>query len=153
MFGASLSGPWRSDLRRHRDRCGIACVSAVRSAESLGGQYSVDAFLFQHDDEEFCWLRRARIASDRVHIVRALVESLSGRKSDLLAASNLFDDRPFQHVDEGIRIVPMDVLHSSGRIVDGKHHHLVAGDVCEILLHDGDHDRLRWCGLRIRREL
>ena len=84
MFGASLFGLWRSDLPHHRDRCGIACISAVRSAELLGGQHSVDAFLLQHDDEEFCRFRRARVAPDRVHIVRALVESLPRSESDLL---------------------------------------------------------------------
>jgi hypothetical protein len=47
-----------------------------------------------------------------------------------------FDDGPFQHVDEGIRIVPMDVLHSAGRILDGEHHHLLSGYVSEVLLHE-----------------
>ena len=72
---------------------------------------------------------------------------------DLLAASNLFDDRPFEHVDEGIRVVTMDMLHSSGRIFDGEHHHLLSGRVNEILLHDGDYDWLRRFGERSGCEL
>jgi hypothetical protein len=43
----------------------------------------------------------------------------------------------------------MGVLDSSGRILDGEHHHLLPGHVSEILLHDGDHNGLR-CGLRER---
>jgi hypothetical protein len=78
-----------------------------------------------------------------VHIVRAFVECLSWGQSDLLAAPDLLDDRPFQHVDESVRIVPMDVLHSSGRIFDGEHHHLPSRQVSEILLHDRDHN---WLG-------
>jgi hypothetical protein len=39
------------------------------------------------------------------------------RQSNLLAALDPFDYRPFQHIDEGVRIVPMDVLHRSGRIL------------------------------------
>jgi hypothetical protein len=59
----------------------------------------------------------------------------------------LHDDRPFQHVDKGVRIVSMDGIHSSGRIVDDDHQHLLSGHVSEILLHEGDHNGLR-CGAR-----
>jgi Cupin domain len=40
-------------------------------------------------------------------------------------------------------IVPMDVLYSSGRILDGEHQHLPSWHVSEILLHDGGHNWLR----------
>jgi hypothetical protein len=43
----------------------------------------------------------------------------------------------------------MDVLHCSGRILDGERQHLLSGHVSEILLHEGDHNWLR-CGLRAR---
>jgi len=56
---------------------------------------------------------------NRVHIVRAFVESLSWRQGDLLATPDLLNDRPFHHVDEGVRVVPMDDSNSSGRILDG----------------------------------
>ncbi len=64
-------------------------------------------------------------------------------QGDRLAAPDPFDDRPFQHVDEGVGVVPMDVLHSSGRILDAEHQHLPSGYVSEILLHDGGHNRPR----------
>jgi hypothetical protein len=115
----------------------------------FGGQHRVDALLLHHDDQEPCWLRRARVAPSGVHIVRAFVESLSWRQGNLLAAPDLLDDRSFQHVDEGVRIVPMNVLHSSRRIFDGEHQHLLSRYVSEILLHDGDHNWLG-CGLRER---
>ena len=55
-----------------------------------------------------------------MHIVGAFVESLSWRQGDLLAASDLLDDRSFQHVEESVRIVPMDMLQkTTGRILDG----------------------------------
>jgi hypothetical protein len=43
----------------------------------------------------------------------------------------------------------MNVLYSSGRILDGEHQHLLSRHVSEILLHDGDHNWLRR-GLRER---
>jgi hypothetical protein len=49
--------------------------------------------------------------------------------------------------------VPMDVLHCSGRILDGEHQHLSSGHVSESRLHDGDHNRLRWFGVHSRCEL
>src|SRR5215471_20658106 len=116
---------------------------AREADELLGGQHRVDALLLHQDHDELCWLRRARVAPDRVYIVRALVECLSWRQGDLLPAPDPFDDRPFQHIDKGVCIVPMDVLHSSRRILDGQHQHLPSGHVSEILLHDGDHNWLR----------
>jgi len=83
----------------------------------------------------------------------ALHPTVSWRQGDLFAAPYPFDDRPFQHVDEGICIVPMVVLHSSGRILHGEHQHLSSGYVDEILLHDGDHNWLRWFGVHSRCEL
>src|SRR5580704_11267853 len=87
----------------------------VSAGELLGGQHRVDALLLHHDHDELCWLCRARVAPDRVHIVGAFVESLSWRQSDLLAAADLLYDRSFQHVKESVCIVPMDMLQSSGR--------------------------------------
>src|SRR6516164_9747015 len=84
------------------------------NSDLLGGQHGVDTLLLHQDHDELCWLRRARVAPDNVHVVWAFVESLSRRQGDLLAATDLLDNRPFQHVEEGVRIVPMDVLHSAG---------------------------------------
>src|SRR5262249_18058864 len=95
------------------------------------------------DHDELCWLRSARVAPDDVHVVGAFVESLSWRQGDLLAAPDPFDDRPFEHIDEGVRIVPMDVLHSSSRILDGENQHLPSSHLSEIGLHDGGHNWLR----------
>jgi hypothetical protein len=43
----------------------------------------------------------------------------------------------------------MDVLHSSGRILDRDHQHLLSRHVSEILLHQRDHNWLR--GFSVRR--
>lgn len=80
---------------------------------------------------------------DRVHVVKAFVESLSWCQGDLLAAPDALDDRPFQHVDKGVCIAPMNMLHNSGWILDGGHHHLLSRHVSEIPLHDGDDN---WLG-------
>jgi hypothetical protein len=75
---------------------GYARKGPTREAhELLGGQHRVDAFLFHHDHHKPCRLRRACVPPDRVHIVRAFVESLSWRQGDLLAAPYLLDVRPF----------------------------------------------------------
>src|SRR6516164_1103373 len=116
---------------------------ARETPELLCGQHRVDALLLHQDHDELCWIRRARVAPDRVHVVGAFVETLSWRQGYLLAAPDPFDDRPFQHIDEGVRIVTMDVLDSSGRILDGEHQHLPSGHVSKILLHDGGHNWLR----------
>src|SRR4029077_4146210 len=115
----------------------------ARSAIPLfGGQDRVHTLFLQQDHEEFCWLRHARIAPDRMHIVRAFVECLSRRQGDLLATPDPLDDRPFEHVDKGVRIVTMYVFHSSGWIVDGDHQNLFSGQIREILLHEWRYDGL-----------
>ena len=77
--------------------------SARETQDLLNGQHGIDALLLHHDHDEPCWLRRARVSPDRVHIIRALVESLSRGQGDLLAAADLLDDGSFQHVDQGVR--------------------------------------------------
>lgn len=66
----------------------------------LCGQHRVDALLLQQDYDELRRLRRARVAPDRVNIVRTFVKSLPWRQGNLLAAPDLLDDRSFQHVDD-----------------------------------------------------
>src|SRR6516162_979540 len=91
--------------------------------ELLGRQYRGDALLLQQDHDEPRRLRGAHVAPNCVHIAGALIKSLPRRERDLLAAPDLLDDRPLQHVDESMRIMTMDVFHGSGGILDGDHHH------------------------------
>src|SRR5882757_5301803 len=115
-----------------------------RSASALfGGQDRVHTFFLQQDHDELCWLRHARVAPDRVHIAGTLVEGLSWHQGDLLATPDPLDDRPFQHVDEGVRIMSMDVFHGSGGIDDADHQHLLSGQIGEVLQHDWGYNGLR----------
>src|SRR6516164_8095329 len=61
-------------------------------AHLLSRQHRIDALLLHQDHDELCRLRRARVASDRVDVVRPFVESLSRREGDLLAAPDPLDD-------------------------------------------------------------
>jgi microsomal dipeptidase-like Zn-dependent dipeptidase len=132
--------------------------SALRRAEGktklLGRQHCIDTLLLQQDHHELRWLRHARIAPDRVYIAGALVECLSWRQGDFLAAPDPLDDRPFQHVEDGMRIVPMNVFYRSWRIDDGDHQHLLSGQIGEIFEHDRGYNGLRrLCGVRRLRDL
>src|SRR5262249_20838222 len=116
VSASSAAGPVIRHALRKSELASCSAILTVsvrrRCAERplLGGQHCVDALLLHQDHDELCWLRRARVAPDRVHVVWAFVESLSWCQRDLLAALDPFDDRPFQHIDEGVCIVPMDVL-------------------------------------------
>src|SRR6516162_10411799 len=88
--------------------------ASQRHCELYGRQYRRHALLLEQDHDELRRLRRTHVAPDCVHIARAFIKSLPRRERDLLAAPDLLDDRPFQHVDEGMRIVTMDVFHGSG---------------------------------------
>ena len=65
--------------------------------------------------------------------VGAFVESLSWRQGDLLATPDPLDDQRFQQVEQGVRIVSMDMFHSSGGIVDCYRQHLSPGHIGGIL--------------------
>ena len=85
-------------------------------------------------------------------MVRAFVEKcLSWRQGDLFAAPDLLDDRPFQHVDEGVRVVPIGPDSTApGGYSTVSIDISFPGTWAEILLHDGDHNWLRWSGVRSR---
>src|SRR5262249_44059746 len=104
--------------RRSPASCVADAIYATPARLLFGRQYRVNALLLHQDHDELCRLRLARVAADGVDIARAFVEGLSWFQGDLLGALDPLDDRPFQHVDEGVRIVSMNVLYSSGRILD-----------------------------------
>jgi hypothetical protein len=78
-----------------------------------------------------------------VHIARSFIKGLPRRQCDLLATPDPFDDRAFQHIDEGVCIVPMNVLHGSRRIDDRDHQHLSSGQVRQVLEHEWGYNRFR----------
>jgi peptidoglycan/xylan/chitin deacetylase (PgdA/CDA1 family) len=102
-------------------------ASLRETTELLGGQHHVDSLLLQKDHDELRWLRRTRIATDRVHIVGPFIESLPWHEGDLLAAPHLHDNRTLQDVDECVCVVTMDGVHRPRRIIDGDHQHLLPG--------------------------
>src|SRR6516162_10796294 len=120
-----------------------------RTSELLGGQHHVDSLLLQKDHDELRWLRRTRIATDRVHIVGSFIESLPWHESDFPTAPHLHDNRALQDVDECVCIVTMNGVHRPGRIIDGDHQHLLPGYIGYLLQHEWGHNS----GLRGAREL
>src|SRR5262245_7649515 len=96
-----MQPPRRSDT--HHLHC-----DGRRTSELLGGQHHVRSLLLQKDHDEFRWLRRTRIATDRVHIVGSFIESLPWHERDFLTTPQLHDNRALQDVDECVCIVTMD---------------------------------------------
>jgi hypothetical protein len=76
-----------------------------------------------------------------VNVIGPLVERLSRRQRDFLAAFDLHDDRSLQHVDHCVRIVPVDRVDGARRIFHCDHQQFLAGVIRQGLrqqrLYDG----------------
>ena len=81
-------------------------------------------------------LGAARVSAHDVDVVGPFIEGLARCQGDFLAALDLHDDRPFQHVDEGVRIVTMNRVDRARRILDGDHLDFLAGVLRQRLRHE-----------------
>src|SRR4029079_16585175 len=64
--------------------------------------------VLQQDHHELGWLRVARVASDRVDVLRPLVERLTVGERNGLATLHTHYDGAFEHVDERVSVVLVD---------------------------------------------
>src|SRR5262245_63786732 len=85
--------------------------------------------VFNEYDEKLRRLRLAGVATDNVNIIGTFIERLTSVKSDWLRPLDLHDDSAFQHVNECMRVMPMNWVYSAGRILDNQHRALFSGNV------------------------
>jgi hypothetical protein len=79
-----------------------------------------------------------------MNIIGTFIKGLACRERDFFAAFHLHHNGSFQHVNECMRIVPMNRIRSAGRIYDSDHHTFLAGKIRQILRYD-------WCDLSLLR--
>src|SRR5438874_11517730 len=76
----------------------------------LGRKHCRNTLVFHQKHDELRRFTVARAAADDVNVIWAFIESFAGFDRDGLRASQLHHDRTLEHVDEGVRIQPMDFV-------------------------------------------
>src|SRR5262249_2042964 len=104
-----------------------------------------NTLFFHQEHDELCRFAVARIAADDVNVIRTFIERFAGFERDGLGASQLHHDGTLEHVDEGVRIVPVDYVSAARRVGDQKHETFFSGNVREGFGHDFLHVG-RWSG-------
>src|SRR5262249_42459246 len=94
--------------------------------------------------EELSRFRGACVAANYMNIIGTFIKALAWRERDFFAAFHLHHNGAFQHVNECMRIVPMNRIRRAGRIHDSDHQTFLAGKICEIFRQD-------WCDLSVLR--
>src|SRR5262245_24265128 len=84
---------------------------------------------FHQEHDELCRFAVARVAPDDVNVIRAFIESFAGFECDGLGTSQLHHDRTLEHVDERVRIVPMDFVSAARWVADRQYETFFAGNV------------------------
>ncbi len=74
----------------------------------LRGDKDRIALLLDKDDDKFCGLGFARVASDGMNIVGAFIKGLTWCEGDFFPASHLHDNGSFKHIHKSVSVVPMD---------------------------------------------
>src|SRR5262245_28815946 len=123
--------------------------AGIRQLALLDRNEYRNTLIFYEEDDELRGLAVARVAADDVNVIRTFIECFAGFERDRFCASQLHHDRTLEHVDEGVRIVPMNFVSATRRVGDHKHDAFFAGNVRERLGHDFFYVG-RWSG---RREL
>src|SRR5262245_57686927 len=103
------------------------------SCQSLYRHQHWRVFVLHEEHQEFCWLGTACVPTYHMDIVGALVERLSRSQRHLLSALHLHHHGTFQHIDESMRIVPVDWIGIAGGILYYHHHSLLAGALLKFL--------------------
>src|SRR5262245_19513554 len=95
--------------------------------KSLLDRYQVGrTLILNQDDDKLRVLRFAGVATDNVNVIGTFIERLTRLKSDRGRPLELHDDGTFQHIDKCVRVVAMDWVCSTGRILDEQHRTLFA---------------------------
>ena len=99
-----------------------AAAVKVTSVEQRGAR------LLHEEHHELRWVRRARVPSNNVDIIRPFVEALTRRECHFMSTSYLHDDAAFQHIQKGVCIMAMDLVYTAGWILHGDHQTFFAGN-------------------------
>src|SRR5436305_10267883 len=107
-------------------------VSPIAGAQKrllalLGRKQCRHTLFFHQEHDELRRFAVARVAADDVNVIRAFIESFAGFERDWLGASQLHHDRTLEHVDEGVRIVSMDLVSAARRVGDRKYETFIDG--------------------------
>src|SRR5438552_9009067 len=129
-------------------------VSPIAGAQKgylrlLGRKHCRNTLVFHQKHDELRRFAVARAAADDVNIIWAFIESFAGFDRDRLRAPQLHHDRALEHVNEGVRIVSMDLVSATRRVGDRKYETFFAWNVRQGFGHDFFYVG-RWSG---RREL
>src|SRR5262245_66008474 len=84
--------------------------------------------VFNEYDEKLRRLRLAGVATDNMNVIGTFIERLTSMKGDRLRPLDLHDDGAFQHIDKCVRVMTMNWVCTSVRILDHVHTALFAED-------------------------
>src|SRR6185437_331078 len=93
-------------------------------------------FVLNQKHNELCRFRFACVTTNGMNVVGPLIKSLTRRKRDFFPAFHLHDNRAFQHVNERMRVVPMNRIRSARWIHYGDHQTFLAGKARKIFRHE-----------------
>src|SRR5262245_27546490 len=88
------------------------------------------------DYDELRWFCGACVPANGMNILWPFIKALARLERNFLSAIQLHHDRAFQHVNERMRIVPMNRIRRTGRIDHSDHLNFLTGKVWKIFRHD-----------------
>src|SRR5436190_922246 len=109
-------------------------VSPIAGAQKgylrlFGRKHCRNTLVFHQKHDELRRFALARAAADDVNVIWAFIESFAGFDHDRLRAPQLHHDRALEHVNEGVRIVSMDLVGAARRVGDRKYETFFAWNV------------------------
>src|SRR4029453_5260276 len=78
----------------------------------------------------------ACVTANYMNIIGTFIETLAWRERDFFPAFHLHHNGALQHVNECMRIVPMNRIRSAGRIHDSDHKSFLTGKFRKIFRHE-----------------
>src|SRR5260370_33144592 len=87
----------------------------------------------------------ACVAANYMNIIGTFIKALAWRERDFFAAFHPHHNGAFQHVNECMRIMPMNRIRSAGRIHHSDHQTFLTGKFRKIFRHE-------WCDLSVLRK-
>src|SRR4029077_813616 len=75
-------------------------------------------FIFDEKYDELRWFRLTRVTAYGMNVFRRFVKYLPGTKPLKRASVNLHLNFPFENIDDRMRIMPVDRVDGSRRVID-----------------------------------
>ena len=84
----------------------------------VNGSENRCSFIFDEKYDELRWFRLTRVTAYGMNVFRRFVKYLPGTKPLKRASANLHLNFPFENIDNRMRIMPVDRVDGSWRVID-----------------------------------